>query len=163
MVDCDEADYRYKSADRSLLDRLFALRGAADDVLIVRRGLITDTSIANVAPGGRNGVVHSLTSPALRHPARLALGSGSAGRARHPRHRSGKVSEDAPFQRHDSLRRGGTALRRRLISLHQLVTAHLNGHVQVMKHLFKHDALQVVILVAEGGSDALQDELRGAV
>ena len=45
----DEADYRYKSADRSLLDRLFALRGAADDVLIVRRGLITDTSIANVA------------------------------------------------------------------------------------------------------------------
>lgn len=49
MVDCDEADYRYKSADRSLLDRLFALRGAADDVLIVRCGLITDTSIANVA------------------------------------------------------------------------------------------------------------------
>ena len=46
---CDTIEYRYKQADRSLLDQLYALRGEADDVLIVREGLITDTSIANVA------------------------------------------------------------------------------------------------------------------
>ena len=49
LVVCDEADYSYKHADRSLLDRLFAEREEADDVLIVRKGLLTDTSIANIA------------------------------------------------------------------------------------------------------------------
>ena len=49
LVVCDEADYRYKSTDRSLLNRLFAERGEADDVLVVRNGLLTDTTIANIA------------------------------------------------------------------------------------------------------------------
>lgn len=49
LVYADEADYRYKSSDRSLLNRLFVLRGEADDVLIIRRGLLTDTSICNIA------------------------------------------------------------------------------------------------------------------
>lgn len=49
LLACDTIEYRYKQADRSLLDQLYALRGEADDVLIVRDGLITDTSIANVA------------------------------------------------------------------------------------------------------------------
>lgn len=49
LVVCDTVDYRYKSTDRSLLNRLFALREEADDVLIVRDGLLTDTSICNVA------------------------------------------------------------------------------------------------------------------
>ena len=49
LVVDDEADYRYKSADRSLLNRLFAERDTADDVLIVRKGQLTDTSIANIA------------------------------------------------------------------------------------------------------------------
>lgn len=44
-----EMDYHLKYADRSALDRLFALRGEADDVLIVRDGLLADTSIGNVA------------------------------------------------------------------------------------------------------------------
>lgn len=42
-------DYHRKRADRSELNALFAQRGEADDVLIVRNGLLTDTSIANVA------------------------------------------------------------------------------------------------------------------
>lgn len=41
--------YTYKSSDRSSFDRLQAARGAADDILIVRNGRITDTSICNVA------------------------------------------------------------------------------------------------------------------
>ena len=44
-----KADYTYKSCDRSALNALFGQRAGADDVLIVRRGLITDTSIANIA------------------------------------------------------------------------------------------------------------------
>ena len=40
---------RLKSADRSMLNKLFALRGEKDDILIVKNGRITDTSIANVA------------------------------------------------------------------------------------------------------------------
>ncbi len=49
MVVCDDADYTFKSADRSLLNSLYEQRGEADDVLIVRHGLLTDTSIANIA------------------------------------------------------------------------------------------------------------------
>ena len=41
--------YTYKSAGREPLNRLFALRGACDDILIVKQGLLTDTSIANIA------------------------------------------------------------------------------------------------------------------
>lgn len=46
-----QIEYRRKRADRSELNALFACRGEADDVLIVRGGLLTDTSIANIALG----------------------------------------------------------------------------------------------------------------
>lgn len=45
----DEIEYSKKYLDRDLLNTLFALRGNCDDVLIVKSGLITDTSIANIA------------------------------------------------------------------------------------------------------------------
>jgi len=47
--------YRDKTTGRGELDALFARRDGADDVLIVQHGLITDTTIANVACyiGGR--------------------------------------------------------------------------------------------------------------
>lgn len=45
----DDADYHLKYADRSVLNALFERRDGADDVLAVRDGFITDTSIANVA------------------------------------------------------------------------------------------------------------------
>jgi len=38
-----------KSADRSVYEQLFAQRGVYDDVLMVRNGLLTDTSYANIA------------------------------------------------------------------------------------------------------------------
>lgn len=44
-----DIDYDYKYADRRELDKLLQERKHADDVLIVRNGLITDTSYANVA------------------------------------------------------------------------------------------------------------------
>lgn len=49
LVNDDAAEYSFKYADRSVLDRNFALRGDADDVVIVRSGMLTDTSIANIA------------------------------------------------------------------------------------------------------------------
>lgn len=49
LVEADEADYRFKFADRKALDTLFAQRRTADDTLIVRRGYLTDTTIANIA------------------------------------------------------------------------------------------------------------------
>lgn len=49
LVNDDMAEYSFKYADRSVLDRNFSLRGNADDVVIVRSGMLTDTSIANIA------------------------------------------------------------------------------------------------------------------
>ncbi len=39
----------YKLADRTEFQQMFEFRGSCDDVLLVRDGLITDTSYANVA------------------------------------------------------------------------------------------------------------------
>lgn len=49
IIQTDNLDYTYKNTAREALDRLFAQRGMCDDILIVRRGLLTDTSIANIA------------------------------------------------------------------------------------------------------------------
>ncbi len=42
-------DYRYKYADRTVLENLFSQRSDTDDILITRDGWITDTWIANIA------------------------------------------------------------------------------------------------------------------
>ena len=49
IIEDETTDYRYKYADRSALDALFARRGTADNILIVRNGFLTDTAIANIA------------------------------------------------------------------------------------------------------------------
>lgn len=48
MVSCDTIDYSYKYSDRKLINSLFELRGQSDDILIIKDGLITDTSYANI-------------------------------------------------------------------------------------------------------------------
>lgn len=48
-VRCDEIEYCYKSGNRDVLNRLFVQRGECDDILIVKNGCFTDTSICNVA------------------------------------------------------------------------------------------------------------------
>lgn len=45
----DEIEYSKKYANRETLNELFALRETYDDILIVKGGLITETSIANIA------------------------------------------------------------------------------------------------------------------
>jgi len=44
-----EIDYRYKFADRSQLESLLMENPDADDLIIEKEGLITDTTIANIA------------------------------------------------------------------------------------------------------------------
>lgn len=49
LIHADTLEYPLKYANRHELDTLFAQRGECDDVLIVRHGLLTDTTIANIA------------------------------------------------------------------------------------------------------------------
>lgn len=49
ILHADKLDYRFKYADRQQLDHLYEQRDGADDVLIVKNNLLTDTTIANVA------------------------------------------------------------------------------------------------------------------
>lgn len=49
LLTCDQANYAFKSEDRSLLDALHAQRGEADDVLLIKQGCMTDTTYSNVA------------------------------------------------------------------------------------------------------------------
>lgn len=72
LVADDEIDYTCKSTDRSAIDRLFAMRGDCDDVLIVKKGLITDASSSNVA--FFNGSEwHTPAEPLLRGTRRAKL------------------------------------------------------------------------------------------
>jgi 4-amino-4-deoxychorismate lyase len=48
LVVDDTIEYAFKYADRSKLNALFQMRGQYDDILIVKNGLITDTSYANI-------------------------------------------------------------------------------------------------------------------
>ncbi len=41
-------NYCYKYHDRSELDELYKQKGEADDIIIIKNGLVTDTSIANI-------------------------------------------------------------------------------------------------------------------
>ncbi len=49
LVEHNSIDYAFKYKNRDALNTLHAQRGHCDDVLIVKNGLITDTSYANVA------------------------------------------------------------------------------------------------------------------
>jgi 4-amino-4-deoxychorismate lyase len=49
IVEHDSIEYDYKYANREMIEHLFSLRNNCDDVLIVKKGFITDTSYANIA------------------------------------------------------------------------------------------------------------------
>lgn len=49
LVTSDKIDYSYKRTNREELNELFGRKGNADDILIVKDGYLTDTSIANIA------------------------------------------------------------------------------------------------------------------
>lgn len=48
IVEADDIEYGHKFTDRSAIDFLFQKKGDCDDILIVKKGLITDTSYCNI-------------------------------------------------------------------------------------------------------------------
>jgi len=49
LVADDAIDYAWKYEDRSALNRLFAQKGACDDILIAKNGFLSDSSYSNLA------------------------------------------------------------------------------------------------------------------
>lgn len=72
LVYSDSIEYAYKSTDREAINALFSQRGSQDDILIVKNGFITDTSIANIALYDGN-IWHTPRVPLLRGTQRAAL------------------------------------------------------------------------------------------
>lgn len=48
LVESNKLDYSFKYSDRSKLNELYEKRDNCDDILIIKNGFITDTSIANI-------------------------------------------------------------------------------------------------------------------
>jgi len=48
IVHSDDIDYSYKHTDRSPIDNLLLKKGKCDEILIIKKGFITDSSICNV-------------------------------------------------------------------------------------------------------------------
>jgi len=48
LVHCNTVDYHVKYRDRTILEQLFKMRGDCDEILIVKEGIITDTSMSNI-------------------------------------------------------------------------------------------------------------------
>lgn len=69
----DEISYSYKFAERSDLIRLYGLRGECDDILIIKNGLVTDTSYANVILKDKNGTWFTPSSCLLKGTRRSKL------------------------------------------------------------------------------------------
>ncbi|HDN26725.1 MAG TPA: hypothetical protein ENG03_06445 [Thioploca sp.] len=49
IVENDNIAYEFKYLNRERLNQLMTFKGQADDILIIKKGFVTDTSIANVA------------------------------------------------------------------------------------------------------------------
>jgi 4-amino-4-deoxychorismate lyase len=49
LVDDDRIDYKYKYENRKNINDLYSKRNSADEIIIVKNHLITDTAIANIA------------------------------------------------------------------------------------------------------------------
>lgn len=48
IVHCDEIDYSFKYCDRSVINDLLSRKGDCDDILIIKNGFVSDTSICNI-------------------------------------------------------------------------------------------------------------------
>ncbi|ADR33178.1 hypothetical protein Sulku_0511 [Sulfuricurvum kujiense DSM 16994] len=72
LITCDSLEYPLKYADREVLNALFELRAECDDVLIIKNGCLSDTTIANIALQ-IDGVWLTPDKPLLRGTTRARL------------------------------------------------------------------------------------------
>ncbi|MCO6476145.1 MAG: aminotransferase class IV [Phaeodactylibacter sp.] len=75
LMSAEEVEYPYKFANRAKLQELFSRRGTADDILMVKNGLVMDTSYANVALFDGSGW-YTPARPLLAGTRRAALIAG---------------------------------------------------------------------------------------
>jgi 4-amino-4-deoxychorismate lyase len=68
----DEISYDYKLLDRERLIQLFSQRNSADDIIIVKKGLITDAYYANLALK-KEGIWYTPAKPLLKGTTRKRL------------------------------------------------------------------------------------------
>jgi 4-amino-4-deoxychorismate lyase len=73
IIHCDDLDYSFKYANRDKLQELFEKRGVCDEILIIKRGMVTDTCISNIALFDREGHWVTPDSPLLAGTMRQAL------------------------------------------------------------------------------------------
>lgn len=75
----DTIDYSYKYVDRSRIDALFESRGECDDIIIIKNGLVTDTSSANIVfvRNGRLFLPESYLLAGTRRAALIASGEAA--------------------------------------------------------------------------------------
>jgi 4-amino-4-deoxychorismate lyase len=82
LVKSDAIDYRFKFTDRTNLESLLSLKEDCDEILIVKGGLVTDTSISNIVFFDGN-TWHTPDSPLLKGTCReRLLSSGSIDESR---------------------------------------------------------------------------------
>lgn len=48
LIECNDLEYSLKFTDRSRLEELLSGRGSCDDILVIKNGMVTDTSYSNV-------------------------------------------------------------------------------------------------------------------
>ena len=68
----DDISYKYKSTNRDKINELFVKKGKCDDILIIKGGFITDTSIANIALY-KDGIWYTPSNPLLKGTTRERL------------------------------------------------------------------------------------------
>ncbi len=72
LIHDDSIRYARKFADRSALENAEALRGECESVVIVQKGFLTDTPIANIALC-QNGIWYTPDTPLLEGTTRMRL------------------------------------------------------------------------------------------
>jgi len=73
IVTADTIDYSHKYADRKLLESLFEKRGECDEILILKNGFISDTSISNIVFQRTDGSWVTPDTPLLNGTMRMFL------------------------------------------------------------------------------------------
>jgi len=66
MVEAGNLDYNYKYTNRSGIDKLMDQANGCDDILIIKDGLVTDTSYANIVVRGKDNIWYTPSSYILR-------------------------------------------------------------------------------------------------
>jgi len=66
LVEADGLDYNYKYINRSGIEELMGKNNGCDDILMVKEGLITDTSYANIIVRGNDRIWYTPSSYLLR-------------------------------------------------------------------------------------------------